>query len=183
MSIDDRNMADEETKTEEKPCTKDRDVLIAILDDFSNSALSYVSAFVACMFGLYAVLTLFTGKPIIMGSVQIPLVLLSIAYWSVFIGGTYCLFNYAHFARIAHDIRIKLCLGTEYYDAEEKRTTFEKVNQDVATKTAGNAISQPMWKIFYKIKYKHVMLSVGLGYFLITLMLWVQAVLILLKVS
>ena len=74
-------------------------VLSALLDFFSDSGLGYVSAFVACIFGLFATLSLLQSQD------RFGFLLLSLVYFLLSAGGAYSLLNFFYNIRVAHRIK------------------------------------------------------------------------------
>jgi len=77
----------------------DYTILSALLDFYSDRAVSHATLLVACVFGLFTVLTLLKGT-----SVTIKIVY-TFTYWLLWASGLYELFNFNHYATEAEKIR------------------------------------------------------------------------------
>jgi hypothetical protein len=141
---------------EKKPIneTTNNTIRSAHLDFYSTAAMTYAQVFIACIFGLFATLT-------IMDQTNSLIILLfsSITFWGLYIGGAYCLMNYAHFWRTAFIVKRKMI---EYdYEQEQENGAIQK----------GNPIGRFFWSVFYKIKNKFVLYCAIIVYLLI-LLVW-----------
>lgn len=151
-------------------------VLSALLDFFSDSALGYVSAFVACIFGLFATVSL------IQSQTGFWFWSLTLVYFSLFLGGGYALLNFAYYIRIAQKTKRELISLTKYRG--EFETIFEEKYIDdvrLGRKVKGNVLSRSLiflsnhilWKPFFWIKDQYVFAFAALIYFLIGLIPWI----------
>lgn len=92
-------MSDKEKKGKRKLEDTDYTALSALLDFHSDRATAHASFLVACVFGLFAILSLI-GAPN-----QAPHPIYSIAYWLLWLGGLYSLLNFGYYAKKASRVR------------------------------------------------------------------------------
>jgi len=153
--------------------TRNREVLSALLDLFSDSALGYISAFVACIFGLFATLTLILNENVM--KTHMGFWFLSVVYWLLFLGGVYSFLNFTHFTGISHKIKMEIISSTDYHQQNRKRkglTTFES-QQEAEARQSNNIMTRCIWNRFYNIKYRRVFPTAFIVFFIVVFVPWI----------
>jgi len=137
-------MLDEKKKGEKakkKLEATDYEALSALLDFHSDRATAHAGFLVACIFGLFTILSLIQGGVVIK-------FFYSIAYWLLVFGGLYELLNFRDFAgraqRITHFIRDHKTLLINRLE--------EKPKQEPIKRPCMHAIYLKMMEYFYRTK-------------------------------
>lgn len=147
-------MSDEKNEEEKELTNSDYEALSSLLDFYSDRAVAHASFLVACVFGLFTILSLLGGKELHLKFVY------SIAYWMLWLGGFYSLLNFRLFATEAQKIAGFIENG--------KISLLNRLNEKKETKRRPNRISvfiNKRFRWFKELKHKFTVITVS--YFLL----------------